>query len=160
TGYDALLAAIESWKQQYLLRSGSPGIVTFGKFWSRNQQINAGDRVFGIVSENRGDIIGKLQLASEGAGKVKTGQRVHIKVDGYPYMEYGMLEAKVQSISLVPDEKLYSVQLSLPKGMTTFYGKTIDFTGELSGTAEIATDEMSLFQRLMSPLKYFFKKNT
>ncbi|MDR1056837.1 MAG: HlyD family secretion protein, partial [Prevotellaceae bacterium] len=95
------------------------GIVTFGKFWSRNQQITAGDRVFGIVAENRGDIIGKLRLASEGAGKVKTGQRVHIKVDGYPCMEYGMLEAKVQSISLVPDEKLYSVQLSLSKKWTS-----------------------------------------
>lgn len=160
TSYESLLAAIETWKQQYLLRASASGILSFGKFWSQNQQINIGDKVFGIVAENQGELIGKVQLPSEGAGKIKAGQRVNIKLDGYPYMEYGMVQAKVESISLVPDEKVYSVRLSLPNGMTTFYGENIDFTGELTGTAEIATDETSLFQRLLNPLKYFFKKNT
>lgn len=160
TSYESLLAAIETWKQQYLLRASASGILSFGKFWSQNQQINIGDKVFGIVAENQGELIGKVQLPSEGAGKIKAGQRVNIKLDGYPYMEYGMVQAKVESISLVPDEKVYSVRLSLPNGMITFYGENIDFTGELTGTAEIATDETSLFQRLLNPLKYFFKKNT
>ena len=160
TNYDALQAAIKSWKQQFLLRASSSGIITFSNIWSQNQQINTGDKVFGIVAENQGEIIGKVQLPSEGIGKVKTGQRVNIKLDGYPYMEYGMLPAKVHSISLVPNEKIYSVQLSLPQNMKTFYGEKINFTGELNGIAEIATDEMSLFQRMLNPLKYFFKRNT
>ena len=159
TNYDVLVAGIAGWKHQYLLRSTTPGIITFTKIWSQNQHVNAGDKVFGIVAEQQGNIIGKIQLPSSGAGKVKTGQQVNIKLDGYPYMEYGMLPAKVFSISLVPDEKLYTVQLSLPKDMETFYSQRIDFTGELTGIAEIITEEQSLFQRMFSPLKYFFKKN-
>ena len=160
SSYDGLTARMTTWEQQYLLRATAAGTVTFGKFWSENQQVSAGDRVFGIVAEQQGKVIGKVQLPVAGAGKVKVGQRVNIKLDGYPYMEYGMLPATVEAISLVPEEKLYTVQLSVPEDLKTFYGTKISFTGELTGTAEIATDELSLFQRLLNPLKYFFKRNT
>lgn len=130
--------------------------MTFGAIWSEILQVAAGDKVVGIVAGDQGKVIGKIQFSTTGAGKVKVGQRVNIRLDGDPYMEYGMLPATVASISLVPNEKLYTMELDLP-GLKTLYGTDIEFTGELSGVAEISTDEISLFVRLLSSLRYFFK---
>jgi len=47
-------------------------------------------------------IIGKADIPSTGIGKVKSGQTVNIKLDNYPYMEFGMIKAKIKNISLVP----------------------------------------------------------
>ena len=106
-----------------------------------------------------GQIIGKIQLPSEGSGKVKAGQRVNISVTGYPYMEFGYLTGTVQSVSLLADEEgLYTVTVSLPQDLYTSYGKKLDFGGELTGTAQVLTDERSLTARLFSPLRYLWEK--
>ncbi len=46
-----------------------------------------------------------LLLPAEGAGKVEPGQKVNIRLDNYPYMEYGMLEGVISHISEIPDEE-------------------------------------------------------
>lgn len=89
-----------------------------------------------------------------------------IKLDGFPYMEFGMLQGIVENVSLIPVEinqavgKMYvnTVQVSLQEVLTTTYSKSIPFTGELTGVAEIATKEMSLLEHLISPLKYLWSK--
>lgn len=42
--------------------------------------------------------------------------------------------------------------------LKTTYDKTIPFTGELTGFAEIVTKEMSLLEHLLRPLKYLWSK--
>ncbi len=158
--YEILLSKIALWKYTYLLKAEVSGIVTFTNIWSKNQQVSAGNNVFAIVSDNPGKIIGKAQIPVVGSGKVKVGQKANIKLDGYPYMEYGMISTEVSSISLIPSEKVYVVELKLPESLKTFYGKKIDFTGELTGIVEITTENMSLFMRLLNPVKYFLKRNT
>jgi HlyD family secretion protein len=79
---------------------------------------------------------------------------VNIKVQGYPYMEYGSLQGRVKTISLVPNEAIYAIEVELSQGLQTGTGKILDFTGELSGQAEIVTDDRSLFARILSPLRY------
>lgn len=106
-----------------------------------------------------GDIIGKIKLPVNGSGKVMPGQRVNIRVTGYPYMEFGFLTGKVVSVSLLADdESIYTVTVSLPQDLHTSYGKSLDFKGELSGTAEVMTDERSITARLLSPLRYLWEK--
>jgi len=51
----------------------------------------------------------------------------------------------------------YTVNITLPAGLTTNTGKTLNFTGELSGFAEIVVDDRSLFERILSPLRYLLK---
>jgi HlyD family secretion protein len=154
TAYSELLSAIENWEQVYLLRSPVDGTVTFSAFWKSNQFVNAGDKVLAIVSQTPGEIIGRIQSPSSGSGKIKPGQRVNIKVQGYPYMEYGTLQGRVRTVSLISNENTYFIEVELPQGLKTGTGKTLDFTGELTGQAEVITDDRSLFARIFSPLKY------
>lgn len=153
-----LIAAIENWQQIYLLTASQTGIVTFTSFWKRNQYINSGDKVFAIISRDPGKLIGKIKVAAIGSGKIQTGQKVNIKVAGYPYLEYGLLQARTKSISLVSNNDFYSVEVDFPKGIYSTIHKKMKFTGEMSGSAEIITENLSLMERFFTPVKFLVKK--
>ncbi len=157
--YNELQVSIEDWKMTYLFISPASGVLSYNNVWQRNQDVNSGDKVFSIVAAQTGDIIGKIRLPINGSGKVKPGQRVNISVTGYPYMEFGFLTGTVVSVSLLTDgDSMYTVTVSLPQDLRTSYGKVLEFKGELSGTAEVMTDERSVTGRLLSPLRYLWEK--
>lgn len=157
--YNELQTSINDWELAYLFVSPASGILSYNHIWQKNQNVNGGDKVFSIVAKETGDIIGKIKLPANGSGKVMIGQRVNISVTGYPYMEFGFLTGKVISVSLLADdESTYTVTVSLPQDLRTSYNKTLQFKGELSGTAEVMTDERSLTERLLSPLRYLWEK--
>ncbi len=54
--------------------------------------------------------------------------------------------------------KNYTVEVKLTNDLRTTTRKTINFTGELSGNAEIITDDKSLGERLISPLRYLWEE--
>lgn len=154
-----LKVSIIDWELGYLFISPARGILSYNNIWQKNQNVNAGDKVFSIVASTPGDIIGKIKLPVSGSGKVSPGQRVNISVTGYPYMEFGFLTGEVLSVSLLANEEnMYTVTISLPQDLRTSYGKQLDFKGELSGTAEVMTDERSVTARLLSPLRYLWEK--
>lgn len=157
--YENLSAEVSKWELNYLLKSPVEGQVTFTKIWSENQFIKENETVFTIIPQNPGKIIGKIHLPIKGSGKVKTGQKVNIKFDNYPYLEYGIVKGVVKNISMVPEDSNYFVEVYLPEGLKTFYNKELKFTQEMQGEAEIMTDELSLFMRIVNPLKYIFEKN-
>ena len=67
-----------------------------------------------------------------------------------------MLAGTISRVSVAPSEGEYSLVVSLPNGLTTSYGKRLELRGELAGTAEITTEDLSLLQRLLYPLKHLF----
>lgn len=157
--YNKLQVSINDWELTYLFVSPASGILSYNHIWQKNQNVSSGDKVFSVVAQEKGDIIGKIKLPVGGSGKVMTGQRVNISVTGYPYMEFGFLTGRVISISLLADdESTYTVTVSLPQDLRTSYNKTLEFKGELSGTAEVMTDERSVTERLLSPLRYLWEK--
>ena len=87
------------------------------------------------------------------------GQKVHMKLSGFPYLEFGILKGTVSSISLVPEKEGYIAGIDLDDGMTTSYQQQLKFIQQMDGTAEIITKKMRLITRLINPLKVFFKKN-
>jgi hypothetical protein len=94
-----------------------------------------------------------------GSGKIKTGQRVYIMCDSYPFREYGAVCGAVDSISLVPRDQQYLVSVSLPNGLRTTFGVTLDFRQEMQGTARIITEDVRLLQRVFSRLRYLFRSS-
>ncbi len=158
--YENIQSAIANWEYKYYFEASIEGKLSFNKFWSMNQNIEAGERIMTIIPNNEGEIIGKIQLQQAGAGKVKTGQKVNIKFENYPYLEFGMVQGIIESISLVPEENTYTAEVSLPNGLTTFYNKKLKFNREMNGYAEIITEDSRLIVRVLRPLKFLLKKNT
>ena len=109
------------------------------------------------------EILGQVQLPAEGAGKIKNGCDVIIKLDNYPYMEYGSVKGKVKSISLTTNKNktadkneidTYLVLVELPEELSTNYGSKLEFKYELKGTADIIANNRRLVERLFDNLKY------
>jgi HlyD family secretion protein len=159
TGYSELKMQIENWEQTYAIISSTTGTVTFTTFRTQNQFVNTGDKVLAIVPNHPGQLIGRIETPSQNTGKIQPGQKVNIKIQGYPYMEYGTLMGIVSSISLIANENIYIVEINLPQGLTTNTEHTLSFTGELTGEAEIITDDRSLANRIILPLEYLLKRH-
>lgn len=152
--YKNIVSAIEAWEKKYILISPITGTVSFFRVWSENQIVNEGEEVFTIVPKRTG-ILGKVTLPKYGSGKVKNGAHVLIKLDNYPYTEFGTVSGTVQNISLSSRDNVYSATITLDNGLITSYGKTLDFQQEMEGQAEIITDDVRLMERLLTPLKLF-----
>lgn len=147
--YNTLQKAVRDWELQYVLSSSTQGTVSFHAFWGINQFINSGEIVFSILPLDTSVLIGKMTISSQNSGKVTVGQKVLVKLDNFPYQQYGMLLGKVKSISIAPDkEGNYFVYISLPNGAMTSYKNKLPFDQELIGSADIITEDLSVAERI------------
>lgn len=162
TAIDQLKAQIETFKQTYFIISQTDGVATFTKYWQRNQNVTAGETVLTVVPLVDQQIIGKIMLPPQGAGKVKTGQTVNVKFDNFPYMEYGMVKVQIKNIALVPvnqnNTTAYVLEVAFPENLKTTYNKALTFSQQMSGTAEIITEDLTLLERLLYQLKSIWHK--
>ncbi len=148
-----LKASIAGWEKDYLIIAPIAGTVTFNKFWSKNQNVTVGENVMTIIPERSDNLIGKIQLPLRGAGEVKKDQRVNIRFENYPYLEYGMVKGVVSNVSMVSEDNYYTVEVDLPDGLKTYYNIEIGFSQNMQGQAEILTDDMRLLQRIFNPMR-------
>lgn len=151
--------SIKDWELKYLLKSDMEGKVSFQEAWTENQTINQGEVIFTIIPSHNSNFIARLKTPARNSGKIKVGQKANIKLDNYPFREFGSLKGEVKTISLVPDkEGLYRIEVSLPSKLTTSYGKEIDFKQEMTGTAEIITEDLRLIQRFLYQFRDIFSR--
>lgn len=150
--YKNLQSAIELWEKKYMLRSPIDGTISFYRVWSKNQSVNQGDEVFTVIPPNI-EIIGKVNVPQYGAGKVHIGSPVILKFDNYPYTEFGAVAGTIRTMSLSAKDNAYIATISLDKGLTTSYGKTLTFQQDMEGKVEIITENIRLLERLLLPLK-------
>lgn len=154
-----LKKAIRDWELNYLLRSSIEGKVSFLQLWAPNQTVNAGDNVFAVIPTNEKGYIGKVKAPAQNSGKIKVGQTVNIRLANYPDREFGIIKGAIKAISLTPDKDgNVLIDVSLPKGLKTSYQKPIVFQQEMSGTADIVTDDLRLIERLLYQFRDVFKR--
>jgi multidrug resistance efflux pump len=160
--YDNLFNQLKEWEQTFILKTPISGQVSFTSFWSPNQYVTSGNVVFTVVPHEEQDIIGRAMVPVTGAGKIETGQKVNIKLDNYPHMEYGMVTGKVANISMVPvvseQGAFYTAEILLPNKLITNYNRELPFSQEMQGIAEIITKDRRLIERLMDPLVSLIKE--
>lgn len=159
-----LLAQIKQWKETYLLSAPVEGKITFTRYWAENQNLKVGDRLAAIIPDDSTQIIGRMLIPSSGLGKVKIGQQVNVKLNGFPYMEYGLLKGRLSSISSVPEtldpeQSGYMAEVVFPNGMVSSYKNEFRFIQQMDGTAEIITRDTRLIERFVQPVESLFKNN-
>lgn len=154
-----LKKAIRDWELNYVLRSSIEGKVSFLQLWAPNQTVNAGDNVFAVIPINEKGYIGKVKAPAQNSGKIKVGQTVNIRLANYPDREFGIIKGAIKAISLTPDKDgNVLIDISLPNGLETSYKKQISFQQEMTGTADIVTDDLRLIERLLYQFRDLFKR--
>lgn len=151
---------ISKWELTYILKSPMEGKLTMFDVRSKNENVNLGDIVFTVVPSKIGSLIGKVTVPVQNSGKIKLGQEVIIKLDNYPFQEWGSLMGEIIDISEVPKkgEALYMIYVSIDT-LITSYNKNLEFKQEMQGKAEIITEELSVLDRIFYQLKENFSRS-
>ncbi len=144
-----LRASLDQWKQTYLLTAPIDGQVSLNaNVYSAKQYVNKGEQILVVVPPQSDMLVGRLLLPIAGSGKVRPGQQVIIKLESYPYYEFGTLRGRVISKSLVPKDNKYAILIGLPDGLKSSYNRPIPFEQQLQGSAEIITSDKRFIQRI------------
>ncbi|WP_300434154.1 HlyD family efflux transporter periplasmic adaptor subunit [Christiangramia sp.] len=152
-----LKKTIKDWEQLYLLKSDIEGEVNFMSIWNENQTVSKGDLLFTIVPNKIENYLARIKAPIQNSGKIKSGQEVNIKLLNYPETEYGVLEGKVKNISAIPNsEGSYIVNVPLEKSLVSSYNIEIPFKNEMTGTAEIVTEDLRLIERFFYQVRGIF----
>lgn len=149
-----LRSRLAVWERSYVLVAPIEGRVSLDKVWTDHQFVKSGDSVLAVVPEGEHRIIGRLSMPIGNSGKVRVGQPVYIRLENYPWQEYGQLRGIVQSISSVPQEARYAVEVALPDGLRTSYDRQLEWRQEMQGQAGIVVEDLRLLERVF----YQFRK--
>lgn len=140
---------IFEWEHDYLLLNPVEGTVNFLNFWTDHLYVRKGEQVCVVTPNHTDTVLGRAQVGPLYYGKIRTGQRVRIKLKNYPYHEFGMIVGKVKSISSVTNSSsVYFVNIELPQNLITTYKIEIPYQPDMTGVAEIELEEMSLLERV------------
>lgn len=156
--YNGLREAIRKWEQDYLLRAPLAGRVSFIRPLAEGQFVAPSEPVLAVVPES-GAVAARVELSHVGAGKVRRGQRVRIRFDSYPATEYGAVEGRVERLSLLAfvdqekEDAVYLAEVSLPRGLVTSYGRTLEFRQEMRGQAQVITEDRRLLERIFDQFR-------
>ncbi|WP_445736216.1 HlyD family secretion protein [Mariniflexile sp.] len=147
------------WEYQYVFKSNINGKVVFLNYWNVNQTVTQGDLIFTIIPTENSSYIAKLKTPIQNSGKIKTGQRVHVKLDNYPDTEFGVINGEIKTMSLIQDkEGKYLIDVKLPQKLITSYHKEVVFKQEMTDLAEIITEDLRLIDRIFYQFKEVFKR--
>ncbi|MDX1365624.1 MAG: HlyD family efflux transporter periplasmic adaptor subunit [Arenibacter latericius] len=145
-----LLAFLKEWEEMFVLKSPISGRISYSNIWVKNQNLKKGQVIFTVVPIGNQKLLGRCRVPIRNSGKIRHGQRVIIKLDNYPYREWGALNGTVKTISEVPypgDNGGYDVLVEVEDLITT-YGKTLVFKQEMQGNAKIVLAKVSLLKRV------------
>lgn len=149
----SLRGSISNWIQQHLLVAPVSGRVSFSSPLQERQYFSIGEELMSIEPQHA-YFEGLIKIPQINFGKLAIGQIATIKLDGYPYKEYGLLEGRLSEIS--PDlgkDSLYWGVVRLRNPLVTRYGKSIPYKHGLKGKASIITKNRKFAERIFSIIR-------
>ena len=75
-----------------------------------------------------------------------------MKLNDYPYKEYGELTGTIHSKSKVYHDSIYYIDIRLTNGLMTNQGHILDFSYNMPGKLEFYTKKRNLIQRIFSEI--------
>ena len=149
-GIARLNESIQEWKRKFIISAPISGKIATARLLAPQQFVKENEIILTIVpASNDTKLLGRALLPLRGAGKIMVGMPVNIRLDGFPYQEFGAVKASVAQVSLVPEvDGQYLVMVSMPDKMITTYDKIIPFRQEMQGTANIITEERRIINRI------------
>ncbi len=144
---------ISVWELAYLLKANISGVCIHKGYLNDYRFVKEEEKVFSIIPKETTQYFALLQLPMEGAGKVKKEQEVYVKLNNYPFMEFGVLKGEVSDISALPFDSHYNVQVNFPNGFVSTYGDTLLTQPLMHGIGEVIVERKSLYSRIADQVK-------
>ncbi|MBL4709777.1 MAG: HlyD family efflux transporter periplasmic adaptor subunit [Flavobacteriales bacterium] len=150
-------STITNWKQKFVLTAPINGKLTYLNNLSEQQYVQAQQSLFAIIPEGE-SIVGIVRITNQAFGKVQLNQKVRMKLNNYPYQEFGQLVGIISEISKMPSEQGYFVKVILEDGLNTTYNKEIQYKPDMTGIAEVVTEDLRLIERVFNNFRKILDK--
>lgn len=145
--YKVLKSNVGQWKQNYVISSPTNGILSIPMAIQRNTVVSPQNAAMYVLAQNSHPIA-LINLPQNHFNQMDSSKLVRIKLNAYPFEDFGVLEGKLTHIGQIPKEGQYEAQVQLTKLLTTSVGKNIQFINGLEGEAEIILNDERLMLRL------------
>jgi hemolysin D len=156
---ESLLKAAQTQLSQTHIYASVSGTVTALNINNIGEVAQPGQTIAEIAPDGVPLVLSAM-LPNRDAGFVQEGMAVQIKIDAFPYQDYGMIPGRVRSIS--PDVKLdeqmgavYRVEIALDRSSVngTEDGKAIEFRPGQTANAEIVTRQRRIMDVILEPVR-------
>jgi len=145
---NSLISTADDWKNKYVLTASVDGRVSFQGIIQENEVLQSGQEVF-YVNPGNEHFFGDMSVSQTNIGKVKIGQKVLIKLKGYPYEEFGMIRGNIKYISDLPyKDSIFMSRVDFKMRNTSDLKKPIHLKQGMTADAEIITQDASILQRI------------
>lgn len=150
---NTLQSATDAWRAKYIVTAPVSGHLYLPGTLQENQSVGLNQELFYVAPPDR-NYVGELYIQQLNAGKVVVGQHVLIKFAGFPYNEFGAVRGRISAIADIPfKDSVFLARVTLPTGLTTTYGKSLDFKTGMTASADILTDNSRLLEKLFYQLR-------
>lgn len=159
-----LQAELEAWEEDHLIKAPAAGRVVLAEAWNDHQFVSLGRVLLTIDPEAREKPVAvRANLPVAKSGKVGIGQQVLLRLQAYPYKEFGVLEGTIVGRAPFPEPgtaPFYRLRIELlSDSLITTSRDTIPLMPEMHATARIITEERSFLGRVMDELTSIFARN-
>ncbi|SNR17427.1 HlyD family efflux transporter periplasmic adaptor subunit [Tenacibaculum jejuense] len=145
-----LKTAIDFWEYNHLIKAPISGKVEFNQpFFNTDQHVLKNTPLFTILPEANA-IMAKGVLNASGYGNLSIHDTIFIKLNDYPYNEYGDLKGVVKNKSRVYLDSVYYIDVKLPNGLKTSLNHNIPFSHNMSGQLEFYSKKLSIIERMFN----------
>nr|BDT30381.1 HlyD family efflux transporter periplasmic adaptor subunit [Myxococcus sp. MH1] len=128
--------------------------------FDRGDVVQAGS-VLGLVVPSEDALVVRAAVTSEGITFLREGQAVRIKLDGYPFQDFGVLLGELSRVAgdttRRQDDTLgaspYRVDVRVPEAPRSTAGVPVKLRPGMTGTAEFVVRRERLVSALMRPLR-------
>lgn len=99
--------------------------------------VRAAERLGAVVPPGRPRVVALFPVAA--VGRIHAGQRARVRLDGFPWMQYGTLAATVADVGNEPEEGRIRIELALAEGGAS----PIPLEHGLPGSVEVEVERLS-----------------
>ncbi|MFP2933498.1 HlyD family efflux transporter periplasmic adaptor subunit, partial [Pyxidicoccus sp. 3LG] len=129
-----------------VVRAPADGVIGETSSVRVGAQVKAGDRLATVVAGGDVRIVAQFSPATA-LGRVRAGHRARMRLEGFSWTEFGMLEATVVAVASEARDGLVRVELSvdeMPPGIPLEHG--------LPGTVDIAVEQSTPMRLVLRSL--------
>ncbi len=151
------LKAAEFSESRTHLRAPVDGVIASLDVPGAGAVVEEGSRIATIVPKHA-RLVAEVQVPNKDVAFVTPGRRAKLKVDAFPYQDYGTIVGRVNNVS--PDARaderfgsFYKVTITLDHEAFRVRGQRLSLRSGLTLTADIVTERKSVLSLLLDPFR-------
>jgi multidrug resistance efflux pump len=131
--------------------SPADGVLSELRYTTPGQLVERGSRIGSFVPSRVKPIM-VATVQNKDVAAIKPGTLAHVKVDAYPYRQYGTIPARVLGAFPVPEKPEFKVRLQLDRHTVKVRGTDVELSSGLTADVDILTQRTRLLSLVMKKM--------